>query len=126
VKRKRLRRTLIQHSSRTHLSKQEPPTTCNGYFSHDYEFDNDDLVDIKKSCLHNIATRPTIIPYYDMVWWIISHDDTFNSTIVNSARKIVGSFRIEYISNMYKLGLPKVFLDGNFINSLIEKEVEKE
>jgi hypothetical protein len=97
-----------------------------GDFTDEYESDVDDLVDIKKSCLHKITSRPTVLPYYDMVWWIISHTDISTCTIVNSSRNIVGSFRPEDISNMYKLGPPKVCLDDNFIKSFIEKEVEKE
>jgi hypothetical protein len=46
-----------------------------GDFSDKYELDVDDLVDIKASQLHKIVSRPTIVPYYDMVRWIISHTD---------------------------------------------------
>jgi hypothetical protein len=67
-----------------------------------------------------------ILPYYDMVRWIISHTNISTCSIVNSARKIVGSFRPKDISNMHKLRPPKVCLDDNFINGFIEKEVEKE
>jgi hypothetical protein len=38
-----------------------------GDFSEEYESDVDDLVDIKASELHKIVSRPTILPYYDMV-----------------------------------------------------------
>jgi hypothetical protein len=61
-----------------------------------------------------------------MVWWIISHTDISTCTIVNFVQKVVGSFRPEDISNMYKLGSAKVCLDDNFIKGFIENEVEKE
>jgi hypothetical protein len=61
-----------------------------------------------------------------MVQWIISHIDVSTCTIVNSSHQIVGSFRPNDISNMYKLGAPTVCLDDSFIKSFIQKEVEKE
>jgi hypothetical protein len=64
-----------------------------------------------------------VLPYYDMVRWIISHIDVSTCTIVNSSRKIVGSFRPDDISNMYKLSPPTICLDDNFMKSFIEKEV---
>jgi hypothetical protein len=67
-----------------------------------------------------------MLPYYDMVQWIISHTDVSTCTIVNSSRQIVGSFRPDDISNMYKLGAPTVYLDDNFIKKFIQKEVEGE
>jgi hypothetical protein len=71
-----------------------------GDFTHEYESNVDDLVDIKKYFLQKIATRPTVLHYYDMVRWIISHIDISTYTIVNSAWNIVGSFKPEDISNM--------------------------
>jgi len=92
----------------------------------EYEYDIDDFEDIKKSSLQIIATRPTILPYYDMVSWFISHTDISTCTIVKYARKVIGSFILDDISYMYKLGSAKVCLDDKFIEGFIEKEVKKE
>jgi len=94
-----------------------------GEFIDEYESDGDDLVDIKKYRIHKINSRPTVLPYCDMVRWIICHTDVSTCTIVNSSRNIVGSFRKEDISNMYKLIPPTVCLDDNFMKNFIEKEV---
>jgi hypothetical protein len=97
-----------------------------GYFTDEYDFDVDDLVDIKKFFLHKITSRTTIIPYYDMVQWIIFHTDVSTCSVVNSSCNIFGSFRPEDISNIYKLGSPIVCLDDKFMNNFIEKDVEGE
>jgi hypothetical protein len=97
-----------------------------GNFTDEYESDADDFEDVKRSILHKITSRPTILPYYDMVQWIISHTDISTCTIVNYSRQVIGSFRPEDISNMYKLEPTKVNLDENFIEGFIEKEIKKE
>jgi len=40
-------------------------------FVDEYEYDVNDFEDIKKSKMHKVASRPTILPYYGMVRWII-------------------------------------------------------
>jgi hypothetical protein len=76
--------------------------------------------------LHKVSTRPTILPYYDMVSWVISHTDITTCTVVNSSRQIVGSFRRDDITNMDKLDMPIVSLDDNFIKKFVQKEVDGE
>jgi hypothetical protein len=84
------------------------------------------LVDIKASELHKIFARPTIVAYYDMVRWIISHTNISTCIVVNSPRQVVGSFRPEDVNNMYKLSPPIVRLDDNFIKEFIKKNVKEE
>jgi hypothetical protein len=97
-----------------------------GNFKDEYEEYVDDFEDIKKSNLHRVVSRPTIMPYYDMVWWIISHTDIKTCTIVNSSRQVIGSFRPEDIFNMYKLKSKEVSLDEIFLEEFEAKEVNGE
>ena len=90
-----------------------------GELTDEYESDVDDLVDIKKSILHKVSSRLSILPYYDMVRWIISNTNVFTCTISNSSCQIVGSFRPDDISNMYNLCPPTVSPDGNSIKNFI-------
>jgi hypothetical protein len=96
-----------------------------GDFTKDYESDADDLVDVKGSKLHKIATRPTIVPYYDMVWWIISHIDISTCTIFNSSHQVVSSFKPDDVSNMYKLIPPTVRLDEVSLENSLRKMLKK-
>jgi hypothetical protein len=95
-------------------------------FTKEYESNVDDLVDIKKSSLHKVASRPTILPYYDMVRWVISHTNFTTCRVVNSSCQIVGSFRRDDITHMYKLDMPTLSPDDNFIKKFIQKEVDGE
>jgi hypothetical protein len=47
--------------------------------------------------MHKIATRPQILPYYDMVRWALDHVDILTRTIFNEQREAVGSFRPEHL-----------------------------
>jgi len=96
-----------------------------GYFTDKYESDVDDLVDVKASQLHKIVVRPTIVPYYDRVWWIISHIDISEFIVVNSSSQVVDSFRLEDVNNMYRLSRPTTKLDDNFMNEFIKEKSQK-
>jgi hypothetical protein len=91
------------------------------FFKDEYESNVDDIEDIKKSILHRITSKIPILPYYDMLRWIISHTDISTYSIVNSSHKVIGSFRPKDIYNMYKLEPTQVNLDENFIKGFIEK-----
>jgi hypothetical protein len=95
-----------------------------GNFEDEYESDEDDFKDIKRSSLHKVATRPTILPYYDMVHWIISHIDIKTCTIVNHAQQVVGSFRPDDIVNMYKLDTSEVCLDRKILQQFEENKLK--
>jgi hypothetical protein len=88
--------------------------------------DANDLFNIKNLGLHKIASIPVVLPYYDLVQWIISHTDLSTCTIINSSLQIVGSLRVEDISNKYKLGASTVFLYDSFNKRFVQKEVEGE
>ena len=62
------------------------------YGNFEDEHEPDECECVKKSKIHKVVGRPEIIPYYDLVCWLISHDDISNWTIVNSSHMVVGSF----------------------------------
>ena len=76
-----------------------------GDLEHGEENILEDYQCLQQSTLHQISTKPTTFPFYDMVCWIISHTDVSTCNIVNSLGQIVGSFRPEVIEKMYKLPL---------------------
>lgn len=75
-------------------------------------FDN-----IKKSEIHLIASRPAILPYNDMVQWIISHVDLGSASVVNDAGTTIASLQPDAISRMYKLRKPEVLLNKQFLDT---------
>lgn len=72
---------------------------------------------IKKSEIHLIAARPAILPYNDMVQWIISHVDLGSASVVNDAGTTIASLQPDAISRMYKLRKPEVLLNKQFLDT---------
>jgi hypothetical protein len=58
---------------------------------------------IVQSGMHLVATRPRLLPYYDMIRWALDHVDLPTRTIVNDRQDRIGTFRPEHIQAMYKL-----------------------
>ena len=58
---------------------------------------------IVQSGMHLVATRPRLLPYYNMIRWALDHIDLSSRTIVNDRQAMVGTFRPEHIQSMYKL-----------------------
>ena len=55
----------------------------------DFEVGEEDIIEdyqcLQQSRLHQIVSKPTISPFYDMVCWIISHTDVSTCNILNSS-----------------------------------------
>jgi hypothetical protein len=58
---------------------------------------------VVQSRMHRVATRPRLLPYYDMIRWALDHIDLPTRTIISDQRTTVGTFRPEHIQAMYKL-----------------------
>ena len=82
-------------------------------------FDNDDLSDIpndqlayqriRDSRLHAIATRPAILPYNDVVKWIVEHANATNGSFNDISGSQLSTFHPDaFIRNMVlnQLGSP--------------------
>jgi hypothetical protein len=52
---------------------------------------------VVQSGMHLVATRPRLLPYYDMIRWALDHIDLPTRTIINDQRTTVGTFRPEHI-----------------------------
>jgi len=75
--------------------------------------------------MHIIATRPTILPYYDMVWLIISHYNVQTYNVINSSQHVVGSFKPKNVFNMHKSEPPKENIEKQFIDKFELKQIIK-
>jgi hypothetical protein len=78
---------------------------------------------VVQSGMHRVATRPRLLPYYDMIRWALDHIDLPTRTIMNDQRVTVGTFRPEHIQTMYKLPTTSEYTYGaEFLEEFKEKE----
>jgi hypothetical protein len=47
--------------------------------------------------MHKIAARPQLLPYYDMIRWVLDQVDIPTRTIINEQKVMVGTFRSEHL-----------------------------
>jgi hypothetical protein len=96
---------------------------------------SDDSDDIERDDLHTkykiliqskmkrVATRPRLLPYYDMIRCALDHVDLPTKMIMNNQRVTVGTFRPEHLQTMYKLPLTSEYTYGvEFLEEFKEKE----
>jgi hypothetical protein len=73
--------------------------------------------------MHRIATRPRLLPYYDMIRWALDHVDLATRTIMNSQRVTIGTFQPENLQSMYKLPSTFEYTYGvDFLEEFKKKE----
>jgi hypothetical protein len=78
---------------------------------------------VVQSGMHKVATRPRLLPYYDMIRWALDHIDLPTRTIMNDQRVTVGTFRPEHIQTMYKLPTTSEYTyDAEFLEGFKQKE----
>jgi hypothetical protein len=78
---------------------------------------------VVQSGMHRIATRPRLLPYYDMIRWALDHVDLPTRTIMNSQRVTIGTFRPEHLQSMYKLPSTSEYTYGaDFLEEFKKKE----
>jgi hypothetical protein len=103
-------------------------------YSNSDDDDNDIIKDdlntkyktIVQSGMHLVATRPSLLPYYDMIHWALDHINLPTRTIINDQRTMVGTFRPEHIQSMYKLPMNSEYIYGNeFLEDFKKKECEE-
>lgn len=64
------------------------------------------LTELACSFLHCIATRPKILPYTDMVKWIIDHADISDREFKTANQQVMGLFAPNNLRSMYHLPEP--------------------
>jgi hypothetical protein len=81
---------------------------------------------IVQSGMHLVATRPRLLPYYDMIRWALDHVDLSSRTILSDRQAMVGTFRPEHIQSMYKLPATSEYTYGKeFLAEFKKKECEE-
>jgi hypothetical protein len=81
---------------------------------------------ISQSEMHKETTRPRLLPFNDMIGWVLDHVDIPTITIFNSQKVVVGSFWPEHIQVMYKLSPMSNFIyNASFLVNVNKKECDE-
>jgi hypothetical protein len=81
---------------------------------------------IAQSELHKIVVRPRLMPYNDMIGWVLENVDISTRSICNSHKVVVGSFRPEHLQVMYKFSpVFKYSYNVTFLMDFNKKECTK-
>jgi hypothetical protein len=115
-------------SSITNILQSEL-VNCSDSDDYNYDIVKDDMntryKTIVQSKMHLVATRPRLLPYYDMIRWALDHVDLPSRTILNDRRARIGTFRPEHIQAMYKLPATSEYILGKeFFAEFKEKECD--
>lgn len=73
------------------------------------------------SFLHRIARRPKIIPYTDMVKWVINEVDISNREFKKRSQEVMGSFTPYNLRLMYPLPEPQVIYNRQFVEKFAKE-----
>jgi hypothetical protein len=78
---------------------------------------------LAQSKMHKINARPIIIPYNDMINWLLEHVDIQTRSIINHQQVIGGSFQPNHLQLMYNLTpTPKYTYNAAFLLYFERKE----
>ena len=76
--------------------------------------------------MNKVEARPRLLPYYDMIRWVLDHVDIPTRTIIGEQEVTVGTFRPESLQVMYKLPPTSDFsYNAEFLDGFKNKECEK-
>lgn len=90
------------------------------------EHDSSDASMFEMSCsfLHRIAVRPKIIPYTDMVKWVIDEADISDIEFKTRSQEVMGSFTQDNLRLMYHLPESQVIYNKKFIEKFAKENEE--
>ena len=65
------------------------------------------LTELACSLLHRIAARPKILPYTDMIKWVLDSTDITNRQFKTQGQELIGSFAPQDLKLMYHFPEPQ-------------------
>ena len=77
--------------------------------------------DVSCSFPYRIGTRAKILPYMDMIRWVIESLIIEDRKIKNSIMELVGSFRAEDLKKMYHIPDPQDIYDNTFVANFAKR-----
>lgn len=77
------------------------------------------LEDLACSFLHRIAARPKILPYTDMIKWILDDAELHHRQFKVQRHGLVGSFAAQDLKLMYHLPEPQATYNAEFVRKFV-------
>lgn len=77
--------------------------------------------DLACSFLHRIAVRPRILPYKDMIKWVLDSMDIKNRQFKAQGQGLISSFTPQDLKLMYHLPEPQVVYNRQFIEKFAKE-----
>ena len=79
------------------------------------------ITELTFSFLHRIAARPKILPYTDMVKWILDNTDIINIQFKTQCQGLIGLFASQYLRLMYHLLEPQATYNKQFMEKFAKE-----
>ena len=73
------------------------------------------LTELACSFMHRIEARPRILPYTDMVKWVLDNTDISDRQFRTPGQELIGSFTTEDLRLMYHLPEPQATYNKQFM-----------
>ena len=84
------------------------------------------IIELACSFLHQIAVRPKILPYTDMVKWVLDNADITNRQFKTQGQGLIGSFTPQDLSLMYHLPEPQATYNKQFMEKFAKENEDLE
>jgi len=80
--------------------------------------------DVVYSFLHRIGARAEILPYTNMIRWVVENLTIEDRQFRNSRNKLIGSFRAEDMKKMYHIPNPHDIYDKTYMDIFAKKNLD--
>jgi len=110
------------------MLEKENPKVTEGHATADGSAElKNTLGDLADSFLHRIAASPKVLPYNDMVKWVIESINIVDMTLFTIEGRMFGSFKPEDLKKMYHLPEPQKYYNKSFLETFSkENQIELE
>lgn len=79
------------------------------------------LTELSCSFLHRIAARPKILPYTNMVKWVLDNADITDRQFNSQSQELIGSFTPQDLRLMYHLLEPQASYSKQFVEKFAKE-----
>lgn len=80
--------------------------------------------DVACSFLHRIGARAKILPYTDMIIWMVENLNIEDRKFKNSKSELMGTLKAQYLKQMYHLPDPHYIYDKSFLANIAKQNEE--
>ena len=106
---------MVSENPKVTIAKVSVPDEDNSYSDSDITERT-----LANSFLHRIAARANIIPYYDVIRWVIDSVEIKNIMFILASGASFGSFKVEDLKAMYHLPDPQKLYNKEFVKEFAD------